>query len=243
MDKKQRRFWLTIVGLLIASAALGGWIIGRNGTSTEAPPLLPAETIEVEVTKYIETPGPERIVERVRWRTREVPVEKEVVKEIVRIICPVADEASGETTTPEVTAQVLIEAEKFEGVAQEGSKKLLFGWKGVAWCQIKGEGGEWLTLANEPFDHTRSEAQTTIAPVPVKRFRWRLELRAGLWKAMNSDLSDSGWGVGTTYYPWKRVGFYANYQGSTSQFIPDYEATVRGGSRVEVGGAVLLGDR
>lgn len=202
--------WLMILGVLL--------LVGVGATAgrmmfpivIEPAPPLPPEVIEVEVVREIEVEGPERVVERVRWRTREVPVEVEVVREITRYV-EKADDG------PErLFGRVRIDADKYEGACDAG---ICFGWKGQANCQIKGdEEAEWLTLVSEPFSLDSSRVETTIAPVVKRAFRWRVEARGGV-------NSEGGWNVAATYYPWKRLGFYGDYQrfkSSTSSYEPVY---------------------
>ncbi len=209
--------WMIIIGILCLVGL--GAVAGRTmfPIVIKPPPPLPPEVIIETVVKEIEVEGPERVVERVKWRTKEVIVEKEVVKEIIKFIEADSVESGEEVN---IYGRITIEADKYEGACAAG---VCFGWKGQADCQIRsGEQEEWVTLISEPFSLDDSRAETTIAPVEEYTFRWRVEMRGGI--------SEEGeWNVGATYYPWKRLGVFANYQSldrDSTLFLPQFETTV-----------------
>ena len=159
--------------LLILLLMSGGAVISRIAfppAPVQLPPL-PAEVVEVEVVTEIPimVPGPERVVERVRWRTKEVAVEIpiEVIKEVIREV---------EVDGPPPTARVRVEADKFEGVNAEG--KLVHGWKGWADCDIN-LGEDWINLVHQPLDLSTSTVVSTIAPVLAKPPMNRIDLGIG----------------------------------------------------------------
>jgi len=174
-----------------------------------APPLdpLPPETVVVETVREI--PGP--VVERVQWRTREVPVPHEVWREV----CP------GPVTPPEAPradlvppeeievvprgtplARVSIRAEKWEGTLPSGRPG--YGWLGDAACELSPEDGRWIELARSPLD-LRESAATLEATSRAARLPPRRDLRAGLTSAPGVRLGASWWRSG------RRLGAWAEY--------------------------------
>lgn len=223
MKKRTRRMVLAVMALMCVGAVWAGFRVGRATAPAPPPVYLPSKTIVVEQIKEIPAEPDVKIVERVKWRTKEVAVEKEVVKEVVRTFCPLESETSS-TKVEEVFAEVGVEADKFEGVLKEGGV-VLFGWKGTGWCQVKrGEEGSWVELVRAPFALEKSVSVSTLLPPQLpKPFKWRLEVRAGAWTALDSGVASSGWQVGATYYPWRRVGVWADYQRGDSMLLTGYD--------------------
>lgn len=147
--------WKTIAGAIVLAAILGFIIARCSGPKPPEPlPPLPPEVIKVEIVKEI--PGPERIVEKVKWSTKEVEVPTEVVKEIIKVV----DKSEG---PGRLFAKIDIDAKKFEGLDEDG--KLARGWKGEAQCKVRGNQNDpWIILTHSPIDLTESTAVSTDIP-------------------------------------------------------------------------------
>jgi len=210
---------------LTAIAAIRSWLYAP------APPqVVPPEIVErlVPVETVLEIPGP--VVERVAWRTREVPVGDDVVAELARALC-VADPprpspgetgslSSAEMGLPvSLDARVEISAERYDGVDEGGAP--VAGWTGEAACLVRAGAGPELELARAPFDleASRTIAEARPAAEPLARrietavgvtshAALRAELRAygrarrwGWWVAADWDPSpEETWRAGPVEY-------------------------------------------
>ena len=167
--------------------------------------------VPVEVVKEIEVevPGPERVVERIVWRTREVEVPGPV-REIIQQI----------PYNEPITARILIDAEKYEGTV---NGNLVRGWDGIADCQVRSESIDWHTVIREPFDKTLSFTESTdeAGTLEERLASWRFTTRLGI-------TSDSDIRLGGTWQRRGRFGFwgdidYALNPDSTVTFVPSQE--------------------
>ena len=194
----------TLILIILLAVVLGAaFAAGRFTTPVKVETVeIPGEIVEVmvpvTVTETIETPGPERIVERIVWKTKVVPVEKEVI----RNICPGGDPE--EDYEPE--AFVAVMADKFHGLVDD---ELRQGWVGSAECQVRRHSGAvWATLASAPIDLTESVAQSTVDPRDVDRvLRGRLEIRAGLTSRPGATMGASWYRVGRRWGLWAQVDY------------------------------------
>lgn len=156
--------YLFLVAIL-ASVAAGAWASRTLFPPKPAPPPppLPPEVIEVEVVKEIPVEGPERVVERVRWETREVQVEVPVIHEVERVVREAVNLGT-------LQGRAEVNADKFFG--QDESGKLAFGWKGHISCAIRAKQTDPYTLLfTEPLDLRGSMTVTTVAPEQIYE-RW-----------------------------------------------------------------------
>ncbi len=206
MPKRRTLVVLTIIALL------GGVFLAGRASKAPVPlPVLPPEVIIETIVKEIpvpveirvEVPGPIKIVEKIKWKTREVEVPFETIRTVTEVVERAADLGS-------LSAQVQIDALKFEGLHKT---KVKYGWRGTADCSIRaGTAGPWTTLVREPFSLEGSTAITTEAPKDRRPFPWRLDLRLGANTAGELDF-------GTSFHRRSRFGFY--FQG---QWNPNAES-------------------
>ena len=184
----------------------GVFILGKSLAPPGEPlPQLPPETVTVTTVKTIEVPveiqvpGPVRIVERVKWRTKTERVEVPVIKEVEKIVYRAAE-------TGILDAWIDISAYKYEGLdPEDGEYK--FGWRGYASCSIENEAGQ-ATLTEKDFDLSQSLAESTIEPEPLRR-RWTVDARLGVVSSPGAD-------IGLSFHR-GRVGAYVGYQHDFSQ--------------------------
>lgn len=162
-----------ILCVLVSALAFGGGFLTARlqpGPPPEVLPPLPPKVVTVTVVKEIKVPGPERVVERVRFVTQDRPVEVEKLKVVESMVDPVG--------------RVRLDAQKFKGL-QDG--KVSFGWKGRAVCEFKPKTAadeDWLTLVESPFDLTASQAEIAeaevVKPALVPKVRVDLGVGSGL---------------------------------------------------------------
>lgn len=195
---KRKAIWL----LLLLGSGAGVFALGRFSVPTPAEPLppLPPEVIEVEVVKEIEVPGPERVVERIVWKTLPAEIPDPILQTVTKWLapdCPVPVEAP---QTP-LQARVQVDADKYEGTTPDG--RVAFGWRGEAACFMS-RGAEEVKLAHELFDLSSSRAITTIAP-SIPRRTWTVDARLGVH-------SDQGVDLGVSFHKKSRLGYYLGYQ-------------------------------
>lgn len=215
--------WKVVAVLLVL---IGGLAFAAGWRSRPTPgPIyvdLPPKTITLEVVKEIEVPGPERVVERVRWKTErvEVPVEVvQIVRELVR------EDRS-------ILGDVQVNAAKYEGINPE-TGKLAQGWAGEAICSIApvmddGEPGPWLEIVSQPFDYQTSTAVSVVPPtahVPYwEKHPRRTELRLGATTA-------PGVAVGLSRYGKRRLGWFAE---ATVDFQPEEFTTYQSTGEIDL---------
>ena len=204
-----------ILILLLLLVGFGVWAGYQWGYEPPPPPEIRTEIVdrmvEVEVVKRIEVevPGPERVIERVVWRTRDVEVPGETI-ELIRQI-PVAERVFG---------RIVIDAEKYEGTVDG---RLTRGWIGTADCQVRSDSVDWYSVVAEPFDRTLSFSESTDEPgTPEERATpWRVEGRFGLTTAPGLE-------GGLSWYRRGRLGWFASVRydldpATYSEFVSQYE--------------------
>ena len=197
-QKNSNRVWILLLLLTFA----GVFILGKSLAPPGEPlPQLPPETVTVTTVKTIEVPveiqvpGPVRIVERVKWRTKTERVEVPVIKEVEKIVYRAAE-------TGILDAWIDISAYKYEGLdPEDGEYK--FGWRGYASCSIENEAGQ-ATLTEKDFDLSQSLAESTIEPEPLRR-RWTVDVRLGVVSSPGAD-------IGVSWHRDSRWGLYAGWQ-------------------------------
>ena len=229
---KQIRFAVVLAAILMI-AGFCVWAGYQWGHKPPAPPEIRTEIVErmvpVEVVKEIpvEVPGPERVVEKILWRTREVRVPGETV-EVIRQI-PIHEP---------ITARVLVDATKYEGTVDG---RLTRGGVGEARCEVRGESVSWSTLVAEPFDLTLSDSMSTDEPGTLEErlASWRAEVRLGVTTAPGVD-------VGLSWHRRSRFGWWASlrydldpttsttFDSSAEQFLTD------AADRYELAGGIAL---
>ena len=211
---KIRATWFA---LGMVAAALLAWglhsVVGRS-----VPPPLPPEIVEVmvpvETVREIEVSGPERVVERVMWRTEPGDVDPATVRELAAELagdCP-PEAPRSPVTPPTMQARVDVEADQYEGAGADG--RLVRGWVGTAACSVRfGEGLIWRELAREPFDLSASTAET-VRPVwpDCGPRRGSLETAMGVTSApgLRAELR--------LFHPGRRWGYWAS---ADYAFSPD----------------------
>ncbi len=180
------------------------YVLGRID-STPGPPLpqMPDKVIVVKKVQEIKgdtiylpgDPPPPKIVEKIKWKTKEVEVKVEVIKEVITRVYM-------RGSTGSLLAEVDIDAEKFEGLVGDS---LEYGWAGRLRCNIRADSDEeWTSLVDEPFDLSSSYAISTLAP-PEPHKRWTTDLRLGVVSTPGVDLAVS-------IHKRSRWGFYAGLQ-------------------------------
>lgn len=195
--------WKVVAVLILAFGGLAfaaGWR-SKPTPPKPLPPLPVEKLVPVEIIKEIKVPGPERVVERVRWKTKTVQVPVETTKTITKIVC------DQENPDRQLLGDIQIDAQKYEG---EADGKLVQGWAGTATCSVAemladGATGPLLTLFEEPFDLHSSRAES-IVPVAAHLPEWerrphRTEIRLGLTTAPGATL-------GVSRYGKRRLGWF-----------------------------------
>lgn len=142
--------------------ALGSFLVGlvwgivdsrRTPEVVQLPPEIIERAVPVEVIKEI--PGPATVVERIKWKTQEVPVERPVIHEIATVI-----EKAAEVGT--LFAEIEVEADKHVG--RDGDK-IFAGWVGSATCRARAaQGDPWTSIVTSPFEQSVSQSLSELAP-------------------------------------------------------------------------------
>jgi len=195
---RTRLLWAAI-GAALALTALTAVAAIRSWLYAPPPPqVVPPDVVErlVPVETVREIPGP--VVERVRWRTREVPVGDDVVAELARALCTSGPSSEVEkeavpAPAPQLAARVEISAERWDGVDAAGAP--VAGWTGEAACLVRAGGGPELELARAPIDLEASSAiaEHRAAAEPLAR---RVETALGITShaALRAELRAYGRG-------------------------------------------------
>jgi len=155
------RVKLLLLGVLLLAATVCGVLIGFWLQPPPPAPRIITKEIEVPVEVVREIPGPERVIEKVKFVTREVPIEVPIYQEVPQ---PTTPSAPVPPTTPEVPAvepryvgRIKLEAVKLE--LQPDS----YVWTGEAACQTKQGDAAWKTLFSAPVvaKGSRARAEAT----------------------------------------------------------------------------------
>lgn len=136
---------LAAVALMGIAAGIS-WVAKPN----PLPEQLPPEVIRVETVKEIPSPPDTKVVERVVFQTKEVPVDRETIREVVREV------DSGGTPV----GRVRLEGDQY--TSREGS-----GWKGFGVCEVF-VSGNWKELFRSDLDIQNSSAITIYRPIQSK---------------------------------------------------------------------------
>ena len=188
----ERRSNKLLVAILLFCCGVA-YVMGRVTAPVPPAPPLPPDTSVVKIVKEIvpgpeiikEVPGPVRVVERIKWKTKIQEVEVPVIREVATVV-----ERAVELGT--LQSMVDLDADKFEGLVND---TLSWGWRGRARCLIRAShNDDWTVILDQPLDLSASTSISSLRPQPKKR-PWGLDLRLGVVSSPGVDLS-AAWGRG-----------------------------------------------